>query len=197
MIKDILNGVEHRMNQAVSHTKVELSKVRTGRANPEMFNSLTVDYYGSDTPLNQVATISTPEPRLLTFTPYEKMLIPVIEKAIMDSNMGFTPNNNGTAVLVPIPPLSEERRKELNKFAHQIVEEGKIALRNIRRDGINSLQDLKKDGHISEDLIKDNESEIQKIIDQHADLLDEVLAIKEKEGVAFLPSGKVYSPCSA
>ena len=181
MIKDILNGVEHRMNQAVSHTKVELSKVRTGRANPEMFNSLTVDYYGSDTPLNQVATISTPEPRLLTFTPYEKMLIPVIEKAIMDSNMGFTPNNNGTAVLVPIPPLSEERRKELNKFAHQIVEEGKIALRNIRRDGINSLQDLKKDGHISEDLIKDNESEIQKMIDQHADLLDEVLVTKEKE----------------
>ena len=181
MIKDILNGVEHRMNQAVSHTKVELRKVRTGRANPEMFNSLTVDYYGSDTPLNQVATISTPEPRLLTFTPYEKMLIPVIEKAIMDSNMGFTPNNNGTAVLVPIPPLSEERRIELNKFAHQIVEEGKIALRNIRRDGINSLQDLKKDGHISEDLIKDNESEIQKMIDQHADLLDEVLAIKEKE----------------
>ena len=169
------------MNQAVSHTKVELSKVRTGRANPEMFNSLTVDYYGTNTPLNQVATISTPEPRLLTFTPYEKILIPVIEKAIMDSNMGFTPSNNGTAVLVPIPPLSEERRKELNKFLHQLVEDGKIALRNVRRDGINSLQNLKKDGHISDDLIKDNELEIQKITDKQVAKLDELLEIKEKE----------------
>jgi len=181
MIKDILKEVEHRMNQAVSHTKVELSKVRTGRANPEIFNSLTVDYYGSNTPLNQVATISVPEPRLLTFTPYEKMLIPVIEKAIMDSNMGFTPSNNGTAVLVPIPPLSEERRKELNKYTNQLVEEGKIALRNIRRDGISSLQNLKKDGHISDDLIKDNETEIQNITDQNVELLNEILAIKEKE----------------
>ena len=181
MIKDILKEVEHRMNQAVSHTKVELSKVRTGRANPEIFNSLTVDYYGSNTPLNQVATISIPEPRLLTFTPYEKMLIPVIEKAIMDSNMGFTPSNNGTAVLVPIPPLSEERRKELNKYTNQLIEEGKIALRNIRRDGISSLQNLKKDGHISDDLIKDNETEIQNITDQNVELLNEILAIKEKE----------------
>ena len=181
MIKDILKEVEHRMNQAVSHTKVELSKVRTGRANPEIFNSLTVDYYGSNTPINQVATISIPEPRLLTFTPYEKMLIPVIEKAIMDSNMGFTPSNNGTAVLVPIPPLSEERRKELNKYTNQLVEEGKIALRNIRRDGISSLQNLKKDGHISDDLIKDNEQEIQNLTDQQVDLLNEILAIKEKE----------------
>ena len=181
MIKDILNEVEHRMNQAVSHTKVELSKVRTGRANPEIFNSLTVDYYGNKTPLNQVATISIPEPRLLTFTPYEKMLIPAIEKVIMDSNMGFTPSNNGTAVLVPIPPLSEERRKELNKYTNQLVEEGKIALRNIRRDGISSLQDLKKDGHISDDLIKDNESEIQDITDRQVKLLNEILAVKEKE----------------
>ncbi len=181
MIKDILNDVEHRMNQAVSHTKFELSKVRTGRANPEMFNSLTIDYYGTNTPLNQVATISIPEPRLLTFTPYEKILIPVIEKAIMDSNMGFTPGNNGTAVLVPIPPLSEERRKELNKFIHQLVEDGKIALRNVRRDGINSLQSLKKDGHISDDLIKDNELEIQKVTDKQVESLDELLELKEKE----------------
>ena len=181
MIKDILKEVEDRMSQAVSHTKVELSKVRTGRANPEIFNSLTVDYYGNNTPLNQVATISTPEPRLLIFTPYEKMLIPVIEKAIMDSNMGFTPSNNGTAVLVPIPPLSEERRKELNKYTNQLVEEGKIALRNIRRDGISSLQNLKKDGHISDDLIKDNETEIQNITDQNVELLNEILVIKEKE----------------
>ena len=181
MIEDILKDVKHRMDQAVTHTNGELNKVRTGRANPEMFNSLSVDYYGSMTPMNQVSTISVPEPRLITLTPYEKNLIPNIEKAIMDANMGFTPGNNGTAVLVPIPPLSEERRQELNKFVHQIVEEGRIAIRNVRRDGIHHLHDLEKDGHISEDLIKDNESEIQKITDGHIDKLNTLQDEKEKE----------------
>ena len=113
MIEEILKDVNHRMDQAVLHTNLELNKVRTGRANPEMFNSLSVDYYGTMTPMNQVATISVPEPRLITLTPYEKTLIPILEKAIMDANMGFTPGNNGTSVLVPIPPLSEERRLSL------------------------------------------------------------------------------------
>ena len=181
MIEDILKDVKHRMEQAVNHTNGELNKVRTGRANPEMFNSLSVDYYGSMTPINQVSTISVPEPRLITLTPYEKTLIPNIEKAIMDANMGFTPGNNGTAVLVPVPPLSEERRQELNKFVHQLVEEGKIAIRNVRRDGIHHLQDLEKDGHISEDLIKDNEAEVQKITDDYIGKLDILQDEKEKE----------------
>ena len=181
MIEDILKDVKHRMEQAVNHTNGELNKVRTGRANPEMFNSLSVDYYGSMTPINQVSTISVPEPRLITLTPYEKTLIPNIEKAIMDANMGFTPGNNGTAVLVPVPPLSEERRQELNKFVHQLVEEGKIAIRNVRRDGIHHLHDLEKDGHISEDLIKDNEAEVQKITDDHIGKLDTLQDEKEKE----------------
>ena len=181
MIEDILKDVKHRMDQAVIHTKGELNKVRTGRANPEMFNSLSVDYYGSMTPMNQVSTISVPEPRLITLTPYEKTLIPNIEKAIMDANMGFTPGNNGTAVLVPVPPLSEERRQELNKFVHQLVEEGKIAIRNVRRDGIHHLHDLEKDGHISEDLIKDNESEVQKITDDYIGKLNTLQSDKEKE----------------
>ena len=181
MIEDILKDVKHRMEQAVNHTNGELNKVRTGRANPEMFNSLSVDYYGSMTPINQVSTISVPEPRLITLTPYEKTLIPNIEKAIMDANMGFTPGNNGTAVLVPIPPLSEERRQELNKFVHQLVEEGKIAIRNVRRDGIHHLQDLEKDGHISEDLIKDNEAEVQKITDDYIGKLNTLQSEKEKE----------------
>ncbi len=181
MIEDILKDVKHRMEQAVNHTNGELNKVRTGRANPEMFNSLSVDYYGSMTPINQVSTISVPEPRLITLTPYEKTLIPNIEKAIMDANMGFTPGNNGTAVLVPVPPLSEERRQELNKFVHQLVEEGKIAIRNVRRDGIHHLHDLEKDGHISEDLIKDNEAEVQKIIDDYIGKLDTLQDEKEKE----------------
>ena len=181
MIEDILKDVKHRMEQAVNHTNGELNKVRTGRANPEMFNSLSVDYYGSMTPINQVSTISVPEPRLITLTPYEKTLIPNIEKAIMDANMGFTPGNNGTAVLVPVPPLSEERRQELNKFVHQLVEEGKIAIRNVRRDGIHHLHDLEKDGHISEDLIKDNESEVQKITDDYIGKLNTLQSDKEKE----------------
>ena len=181
MIEDILKDVKHRMEQAVNHTNGELNKVRTGRANPEMFNSLSVDYYGTMTPMNQVSTISVPEPRLITLTPYEKTLIPNIEKAIMDANMGFTPGNNGTAVLVPVPPLSEERRQELNKFVHQLVEEGKIAIRNVRRDGIHHLHDLEKDGHISEDLIKDNESEVQKITDDYIGKLNTLQSEKEKE----------------
>ena len=181
MINEILDDVKHRMEKAVAHANMELNKVRTGRANPEMFDSLVVDYYGSMTPLNQVSTISVPEPRLITLTPYEKTLIPIIEKAIMDANMGFTPGNNGTAVLVPVPPLSEERRQELNKFVHQLVEDGRIAVRNVRRDGIHNLQNMQKDGHISEDLIKDNEQEIQKITDNNIDRLNSLQDDKEKE----------------
>ena len=181
MINEILDDVKHRMEKAVAHANMELNKVRTGRANPEMFDSLVVDYYGSMTPLNQVSTISVPEPRLITLTPYEKTLIPIIEKAIMDANMGFTPGNNGTAVLVPVPPLSEERRQELNKFVHQLVEDGRIAVRNVRRDGIQNLQNMQKDGNISEDLIKDNELEIQKITDSNIEKLNTLQDDKEKE----------------
>ena len=181
MINEILDDVKHRMEKAVAHANMELNKVRTGRANPEMFDSLVVDYYGSMTPLNQVSTISVPEPRLITLTPYEKTLIPIIEKAIMDANMGFTPGNNGTAVLVPVPPLSEERRQELNKFVHQLVEDGRIAVRNVRRDGIQNLQSMQKDGHISEDIIKDNELEIQKITDSNIEKLNTLQDDKKKE----------------
>ena len=181
MINEILDDVKHRMEQAVAHANMELNKVRTGRANPEMFDSLVVDYYGSMTPLNQVSTISVPEPRLITLTPYEKTLIPIIEKAIMDANMGFTPGNNGTAVLVPVPPLSKERRQELNKFVHQLIEDGRIAVRNVRRDGIHNLQNMLKDGHISEDIIKDNELEIQKITDNNIEKLNTLQDDKEKE----------------
>ncbi|MBL50756.1 MAG: ribosome recycling factor [Candidatus Marinimicrobia bacterium] len=181
MIDDILIDITHRMDQAVIHCKGELNKVRTGRANPEMFNSITVDYYGSITPINQVSTISVPEPRLITLTPYEKTLIPIMEKAITDANMGFTPGNNGTAVLIPIPQLSEERRIELNKFVHQLVEDGRIAVRNVRRDGLHHLHDFGKKDHISEDIIHDNEAKIQKITDDHINKLNSLQDEKEKE----------------
>ncbi len=181
MIDEILSDINKRMQQAIVHAQTELNKVRTGRANPEMFNSLLVDYYGTPTPINQVSTISVPEPRLITLTPYEKPLLPLIEKSIMDANMGFTPGNNGNAVLVPVPPLSEERRVELNKFVHKLVEDGRVAIRNVRRDGIQSLQNFEKDGHVSEDVIKDNELEVQKITDEMIKKLNELQEEKEKE----------------
>ena len=142
MIKEIIDDANHRMNQSIIHTQNELNKVRTGRANPEMFNSIFVEYYGNSTALNQVANISVPEPRMITIQPYEKTLIPVIEKSIMDANMGVTPGNNGTAVLVPIPPLSEERRQDLNRFVHKLIEDGRISVRNIRRDALHQILSL-------------------------------------------------------
>ena len=181
MIDQILNDIKNRMHQATLHVQAELNKVRTGRANPEIFNSLLVDYYGTPTPINQVSTISIPEPRLITLTPYEKPLLPLIEKAIMDANMGFTPGNNGNSVLVPVPALSEERRVELNKFVHKLVEDGRVAVRNVRRDGIQSLQNYEKEGHVSEDIIKDNENEIQKITDDMIKILNKLQEEKEKE----------------
>ena len=181
MIDEIIEDATHRMDQAIVHTQGELNKVRTGRANPEMFNSLFIDYYGNKTPLNQVATISVPEPRLITLQPYEKTLIPIIEKAIMNANLGFTPGNNGTAVLVPIPPLSEERRKELNRFVHQLIEEGRVAVRNVRRDAIHHLHDYGKDEHISEDEIKRRDDEVQKLTDEHISGLNNLQDEKEKE----------------
>jgi len=181
MIKDILSNIESRMNTSIQHSNDELNKVRSGRANPEMFNSLIIDYYGSKTPLNQVCTVSVPESRLITLSPFEKSLLPIIEKAISDANMGFTPGNNGTSVLVPIPPLSEERRKELIKIVHNLIEDGRIAIRNIRRDGIQQLNNFGKDESISEDIIKDKEGEIQKITDDSINKLNSLQVDKEKE----------------
>jgi len=181
MIQDIIKDAHHRMDQAVEHTRMELAKVRTGRANPEILNGLTVDYYGTPTPLNQLSNITVPDATLISIQPYEKTLIPEIEKMIMQSNLGLTPNNNGTAVLVPIPPLSEERRKELIKHVHQLIEEGKIAIRNVRRDANHNLKTSQNDEHISEDEIHRAEGEVQKITDDHVGNLDELQSAKETE----------------
>ena len=142
MLQEIYKDAAHRMDQAVEHSRMELAKVRTGRANPDLLNSIQVDYYGSMMPLNQVSNISVPEPRLITIQPFEKSLISVIEKGIMKSSLGLTPSNNGNAVLVPIPALSEERRKDLIKYVHQLIEEGRIAVRNVRRDALHHVKDF-------------------------------------------------------
>ncbi|MBT6112248.1 MAG: ribosome recycling factor [Candidatus Marinimicrobia bacterium] len=181
MLDEIKQDATHRMDQAVSHTQGELNKVRTGRANPEMFNSLQVDYYGVMSPLNQVATIAVPEPRLITLQPFEKSLIPEIEKAITNANMGFTPGNNGNVVMIPIPALSEERRKDLVKYVHQLVEEGRIAIRNVRRDALHHMHDYGKEEHISEDQIHRRDDEMQKLTDEHINKLGEMQESKESE----------------
>jgi len=181
MFKEILDTINSGMEKAIIHTKNELKKVRTGRANIDIFNSIYIDYYGSQTALNQLSTITIPDARLISIMPYEKPLIPVIEKAIINSNLGLTPNNNGTNILIPIPALSQERRNEMIKFAHQLIEEGKVSIRNIRRDGNQQLQTYGKDENVSEDLIKDNEKEIQNLTDNFINKLNEIQKVKEDE----------------
>ena len=181
MLQEIYKDAAHRMDQAVEHSRMELAKVRTGRANPDLLNSIQVDYYGSMMPLNQVSNISVPEPRLITIQPFEKSLISVIEKGIMKSSLGLTPSNNGNAVLVPIPALSEERRKDLIKYVHQLIEEGRIAVRNVRRDALHHVKDFGKKEHVSEDAIRKQENEIQTLTDDHVGNLNEMQKQKEKE----------------
>ena len=181
MLDDIHKDASSRMDQAINHTQSELNKIRTGRANPDLFNNIMVDYYGTPTPLIQVSTISVPEPRLITMQPYEKTLIPVIEKAIIDANLGYTPSNNGNAIHIPIPSLSEERRLDLTKFVHKIIEEGRIAVRNIRRDAIHKVNDYAKSENVSEDEIKGRETDLQVLTDKNIKELNEHQDRKEKE----------------
>ena len=181
MFEDIKKETTQKMAQAIEHAKLELVKVRTGRANPDLLNSIQVDYYGTLTPLNQVSTITIPEPRMIALQPFEKTLIPIIEKAIMDSNLGLTPNNNGNSVLVPIPSLTEERRNDLVKYIHKLIEDSRIVVRNIRRDSIHNIKEYSKDEHISEDETRRQESEIQKLTDDHISTLNELQDAKERE----------------
>lgn len=185
MISTILEDATHRMDQTVEHTRQELAKIRTGRANPELLNSIKISYYGTDTPLYQLANISVPEARLITIQPFDKAVIREMEKAILDSNLGLTPNNNGDVILLPIPPLSEERRKDLIKIVHHQVEAGRIAIRNVRRDANQSLKGLLSEGHISEDEIKRSEEEVQTLTDEHIEQLNTLLDLKEKEIMEF------------
>ena len=185
MIQDILKDALHRMDQAITHTRMELAKVRTGRANPELLEGLNFDYYGTMTPLNQLSNITVPDASLISIQPYDKTLIPEIEKIIMQSNLGLTPNNNGTSILVPIPPLSEERRKDLIKHVHQLVEGGKIAVRNVRRDAKHQLKSHQSEDHLSEDEIRRAEQEVQRYTDDHVKLLGDLQVTKEKELMKF------------
>lgn len=179
-IKMYLDDAEESMGKAVQHTKNELSKVQAGKANPIMLDGIKVQYYGADTPLNQVASVTTPEARTLMIKPFEKKLIGDIEKAIIDANLGLNPQNDGENIRINIPALTEERRKQLVKQVKQDIESGKVSIRNVRKDTNGGLKDLQKDG-ASEDAIKKAEEDVQKLTNTFIAKLDELLKLKEEE----------------
>jgi len=176
-----LKQTDDKMQKAVVATRDEFAMVRTGRASPQLLERIQVDYYGSKTPLNQIAGISVPEARLLVISPYDKNALSAIEKAIITSDLGINPSNDGTIIRLSFPPLTEERRKEMIKVVRERAEEGKVAVRNVRRHSKDEMEKLKKDGELSEDDLKRAEKELQKLTDQHTGEIDEMLAHKEKE----------------
>lgn len=178
--KEILAGAEEKMHDAVVFLEEDLKTYRAGKANPLIFNNVLVDYYGSLTPVPQVASVTTPDARTLVIQPWEKKMIPVIEKAIMDANIGLTPQNNGESIHCAIPPLTEDRRKELIKKAKSAGENAKVVVRNARRDAIELLKKAQKDG-MPEDMVKDFEDKIQKLTDKSTAKVDEHVNNKEKE----------------
>ena len=181
LIDELLADAGERMQKSVEATRNEFSTVRTGRASPHLLDRIDVDYYGATTPLRQLANISASEARLLTVTPYDKSSIKAIEKSIMESDIGLTPSNDGAVIRLTIPELTEERRKELVRVVHGIAENGRVAVRNVRRDIMHDLRDLKKEGEVGEDEEKRAETELQKLTDQRIAEIDSFLAGKEEE----------------
>lgn len=181
MIKDIIQKVEEKMKKTISVLKSDLSTMRAGRANPTMLDRIQVDYYGSPCPLNQVANISALEPRVLVISPWEKSLMKEIEKAILTSDLGINPSNDGSVIRLVVPELTEETRRNLVKNVKKTGEEAKVALRSIRREANDKIKALKKDGEITEDELKNSEEKVQKIIDSFAKEVDTIIVAKEKE----------------
>ena len=180
-MQDVLNNCESRMNKCISSLEGEYLSMRTGKASTALFDKIKVDYYGSETPLNQVASISSPEARLIVIQPWDKSVLPAIEKAIQKSELGLNPKNDGKLIRVSFPPLTQERRKELAKSAKASAEGARVAIRNVRRDAMEELKKLQKNGDISEDQQKDGENKIQKMTDKAIDQVAKVAEAKEKE----------------
>lgn len=181
MVEELLLETEEKMEKSIEATKEKFSHVRAGRANVTMVDGVLVDYYGTMSPLNQVGNLSTPEARLIVIDPWDKSMIPIIEKAIMQANLGFNPSNDGKIIRLVVPELTEERRKEYVKIVKKEAEEGKVAVRNIRKDSNNKLRRLEKEHSITEDELKLAEEKIQKLTDKYVQLIDELLSKKEKE----------------
>ncbi len=185
MIEDIKKDAAHRMSMSVEALRKELKKLRTGRAHTSLLDHVTVEYYGSEVPLSQVANINVEDARTLSVSPWEKTMVQPIEKAIMKSDLGLTPNTAGTIIRVPLPPLTEERRKDMIRVVRQEAEHARVAVRNVRRDAMHHLKDLLKEKEITQDEEHRAEDEMQKITDTHVASVDQVLAEKEKELLEF------------
>jgi ribosome recycling factor len=181
LIDDLLKDARERMTKSVEATRQEFGTVRTGRASPQLLDRLEIDYYGTRTPLRQLSSIAAPEGRLLTITPYDKSSIKAIEKAIMESDLGLTPNSDGNMIRLQIPDLTEERRRELVKVVHGLAEEGRVAVRNIRRECMHDLRELKQEGDVGADEERRAEAELQKLTDSEVKQIDELLKGKEEE----------------
>ena len=181
MVKEILKNAEDRMKKAVEVVREELVKVRTGKATTALLDGIKVEYYGSTVPLSQVANVSTPDVHTVSVQPWEKNMLSVVDKAILNANLGLNPVNDGNVLRVPIPPLNEERRRELVKLVKKFGEEGKIAVRNVRRDAIEHLKKSEKQEHFSEDERKRGEQESQKLTDKYIKEIESLLVVKEKE----------------
>lgn len=179
MISDLLTEAEHKMDQAVDHVASEFGTVRTGRANPQLLHRISVEYYGSPTPLQQLASIAVPEPRLLVVQPFDKSTVNDIERAIQQADLGLNPTNDGSVIRIAFPPLTEERRKELIRVVRHMAEEGKVSVRNIRRASKTDMEALH--GEISDDDIRRGEDELQKLTDRFTERIDTLLANKEEE----------------
>jgi ribosome recycling factor len=180
-VKEIHAESEQRMKKSIETLKKEFMRIRTGRASAALLDGITVDYYGSPMPVNQVAAISVPDARVIMIQPWEKSMISPIEKAIQASDLGLNPQSDGNVIRLPIPPLSEERRKELFKLCKKIGEDNKVAVRNIRRDGNEKLKESEKAKKITQDALKKGQDEIQKLTDKYIKVVDDTLALKEKE----------------
>ena len=181
MANEIIKDAESRMSKAIDALRNELATIRAGRANPALLDRVTVEYYGAETPLKQLAGITAPEARLLVVQPYDKSILNEIEKAILKADLGLTPANDGSVIRIAIPPLTEERRKELVKLVKKAAEDAKVAVRNVRRDANDSLKKSEKDGEITEDDLRRYSDDIQKLTDKHIAKIDEIAANKEKE----------------
>jgi ribosome recycling factor len=179
----IMEDASDSMKKAIAHLEAELVKIRAGRANPQMLDGVAVDYYGTPTPLNQVANISVSDARTLSIQPWEKKMLQPIERAIINSNLGLSPQNNGEVIRLFLPPLTEERRREFVKQAHVEGEHSRVSIRSIRRDAIEEIKRLQKEG-MSEDLAKDAEKDVQALTDKYITFIDKHLATKEKEIMA-------------
>jgi ribosome recycling factor len=181
VIENFISDATQRMDKSVDATHDHFNSVRTGRAAPALLDRISVDYYGTPTPLKNLATINAPEPRLLTIQPFDPSSLKQIEKTIMESDLGLTPSNDGKLIRLPIPQLTEERRKELVKLVRHMAEEGRVAVRNVRRDAIKHLEELVRNGDVGDDEERAAETKVQKLTDDHTSKIDDLLKRKEAE----------------